>query len=117
MKYLLDGNPIYCTFTHNRKYGRHNKERKNNVSQLRKFLVEDKRQSNFPQIPSAVCQAPDTVLIRVESMIDSTTKSSEFRSKDGTLIGIPDADFNIIHRSVTKIPLPALPLSKRLPSV
>ncbi|GFT78177.1 hypothetical protein TNCV_1749421 [Trichonephila clavipes] len=31
---------------------------------------------------SAVCQDPDTVLIRVESMIESTTNSNELRSKD-----------------------------------
>ncbi|GFY15452.1 hypothetical protein TNCV_1572631 [Trichonephila clavipes] len=34
----------------------------------------------------AVCQDPDTVLIRVESMIESTTNSNEFRSKDGTVV-------------------------------
>ncbi|GFU99561.1 hypothetical protein TNCV_4082821 [Trichonephila clavipes] len=51
---------------------------------------------------SAVCQDPDTVLIRVESMIESTTNSNEFRSKDGTVVRILDADFNIISRSVTK---------------
>ncbi|GFW10957.1 uncharacterized protein TNCV_4459321 [Trichonephila clavipes] len=51
---------------------------------------------------SAVCQNLDTVLIRVESMIESTTNSMEFRSKDGTMVKIPDADFNIIPRSVTK---------------
>ncbi|GFV49809.1 hypothetical protein TNCV_1390911 [Trichonephila clavipes] len=66
---------------------------------------------------SAVCQDPDTVLIRVESMIENTTNSNEFRSKDGTVVRIPDADFNIIPRSVTKIPLPALPVSERPPSV
>ncbi|GFU91890.1 hypothetical protein TNCV_3192741 [Trichonephila clavipes] len=47
---------------------------------------------------SAVCQDPETVLIRVES----TTNSNEFRSKDGTEVRIPDADFNILPRSVTK---------------
>ncbi|GFV68231.1 hypothetical protein TNCV_1875131 [Trichonephila clavipes] len=51
---------------------------------------------------SAVCQDPDTVLIRVESMIESTTNSNEFRSKDGTVVRIPDADFNIVPRSVIK---------------
>ncbi|GFT30451.1 hypothetical protein TNCV_2377391 [Trichonephila clavipes] len=35
---------------------------------------------------SSVCQYPDTVLIRVESMIESTTNSNEFRSKDGTVL-------------------------------
>ncbi|GFS93901.1 mariner Mos1 transposase [Trichonephila clavipes] len=35
-------------------------------------------------------------------MIESTTNSNEFRSKGGTVIRIPDADFNIIPRSVTK---------------
>ncbi|GFX94943.1 hypothetical protein TNCV_3045751 [Trichonephila clavipes] len=50
---------------------------------------------------SAVCQDPDTVLIRVESVIKSTTNSNEFRSKDGTGVRIADADSNIIPRSVT----------------
>ncbi|GFS55725.1 hypothetical protein TNCV_838941, partial [Trichonephila clavipes] len=31
---------------------------------------------------STVCQDPDTVLIKVESMSESTTDSYEFRSKD-----------------------------------
>ncbi|GFT49262.1 hypothetical protein TNCV_4582671 [Trichonephila clavipes] len=44
-------------------------------------------------IASAVCQDPDTVLIRVDSMIESTINSNEFRSKDGTVVRIPDADF------------------------
>ncbi|GFT30856.1 hypothetical protein TNCV_1682451 [Trichonephila clavipes] len=35
-------------------------------------------------------------------MIESTTNSNEFRSKDGTVVRIPDADFNIIPRGVTK---------------
>ncbi|GFU91605.1 hypothetical protein TNCV_2543691 [Trichonephila clavipes] len=35
-------------------------------------------------------------------MIESTTNSNEFRSKDGTVVRIPDADFNIVPRSVTK---------------
>ncbi|GFX81336.1 uncharacterized protein TNCV_2513251 [Trichonephila clavipes] len=35
-------------------------------------------------------------------MIESTTNSNEFRSKDGTVFRIPDADFNIVPRSVTK---------------
>ncbi|GFY28570.1 histone-lysine N-methyltransferase SETMAR [Trichonephila clavipes] len=35
-------------------------------------------------------------------MIDCTTNSNEFRSKDGTVVRIPDADFNIVPRSVTK---------------
>ncbi|GFU22347.1 hypothetical protein TNCV_568011 [Trichonephila clavipes] len=56
---------------------------------------------------SAVCQDPDTVLIRVESMIEITTNSSEFRSKDGKVVGIPDADFNIVPMSVTKNTTPA----------
>ncbi|GFT79299.1 hypothetical protein TNCV_3275491 [Trichonephila clavipes] len=64
-----------------------------------------------------VCQDPDTVLIRVESMIGITTNSNEFRSKDGTVVRIPDADFNIVLRNVTKILLPALPVSERLSSV
>ncbi|GFW69617.1 hypothetical protein TNCV_489611 [Trichonephila clavipes] len=51
---------------------------------------------------STVCQDPDTVLIRVESMIESTTNSNKFRSKDGTVVRIPDADFNIVPWSVTK---------------
>ncbi|GFW07588.1 hypothetical protein TNCV_3917211 [Trichonephila clavipes] len=51
---------------------------------------------------SAVFQDPDTVLIRVESMIESTTNSNEFRSKDGTVVRILDADFNLVPRSVTK---------------
>ncbi|GFY14364.1 hypothetical protein TNCV_1021291 [Trichonephila clavipes] len=51
---------------------------------------------------STVCQDPDTVLIRVESIIESTTKSNEFRSKDGTVVRIPDANFNIVLRRVTK---------------
>ncbi|GFW20144.1 hypothetical protein TNCV_2320851 [Trichonephila clavipes] len=67
---------------------------------------------------SAVCQDPDTTLIRVESMIESTTNSNEFRSKNGTVVRIPDADFNIIFPGVLlKIPLPALPVSEQLPSV
>ncbi|GFS90708.1 hypothetical protein TNCV_3771321 [Trichonephila clavipes] len=51
---------------------------------------------------SVVCQDPDTVLIRIDSMIESTTNDNEFRSKDGTVVRIPDADFNIIPRSVTR---------------
>ncbi|GFV01226.1 hypothetical protein TNCV_3374601 [Trichonephila clavipes] len=51
---------------------------------------------------SAVCQDPDTILIRVESMIEISTNSNEFRSKDGAVVRIPDADFNIVPRSVTK---------------
>ncbi|GFT30185.1 hypothetical protein TNCV_3466611 [Trichonephila clavipes] len=51
---------------------------------------------------SAVCQDPDIVLIRVESTIDS----NEFRSKDGTVLKIPDADFNIVPGSVTKYTTP-----------
>ncbi|GFV35806.1 hypothetical protein TNCV_913961 [Trichonephila clavipes] len=35
-------------------------------------------------------------------MIESTTNSNEFRSKDGTVVRIPDADFNIVPRNVTK---------------
>ncbi|GFU09838.1 hypothetical protein TNCV_1292201 [Trichonephila clavipes] len=35
-------------------------------------------------------------------MIESTTNSNEFRSKDRTVVRIPDADFNIVPRSVTK---------------
>ncbi|GFU45805.1 hypothetical protein TNCV_4211021 [Trichonephila clavipes] len=35
-------------------------------------------------------------------MIESTINSDEFRSKDGTVVRIPDADFNIVPRSVTK---------------
>ncbi|GFX40880.1 hypothetical protein TNCV_3761011 [Trichonephila clavipes] len=35
-------------------------------------------------------------------MIVSTTNSNEFRSKDGTVVRIPDADFNIVPRNVTK---------------
>ncbi|GFW82891.1 hypothetical protein TNCV_3494611 [Trichonephila clavipes] len=53
---------------------------------------------------SAVCQDPDTVLIRVESMIENTTL--DFRSKDGTVVRIPVANFNIIPRSVTKYTTP-----------
>ncbi|GFV62269.1 hypothetical protein TNCV_985331 [Trichonephila clavipes] len=56
---------------------------------------------------SAVCQDPDTVLIRVENMIESTTNTNEFRSKDGTVVRIPDADFNIVLRSVTKNTTPS----------
>ncbi|GFT03347.1 hypothetical protein TNCV_2985191 [Trichonephila clavipes] len=48
----------------------------------------------------------NTVLIRVEIMIESTTNSNDFRSKDGTVVKIPDADFNIIPRSVTKYTTP-----------
>ncbi|GFX67685.1 hypothetical protein TNCV_3934271 [Trichonephila clavipes] len=51
---------------------------------------------------SAVYQDPDNVLIRVESMIESTTNSNGLLSKDGTVVRIPDADFNIIPRSATK---------------
>ncbi|GFT58679.1 hypothetical protein TNCV_1360491 [Trichonephila clavipes] len=35
-------------------------------------------------------------------MTQSTTNNNEFRSKDGTVVRIPDADFNIVPRSVTK---------------
>ncbi|GFX50013.1 hypothetical protein TNCV_2375021 [Trichonephila clavipes] len=35
-------------------------------------------------------------------MIESTINSNEFRSKYGTVVRIPDADFNIVPRSVTK---------------
>ncbi|GFX87260.1 hypothetical protein TNCV_3819901 [Trichonephila clavipes] len=75
---------------------------------------------NFFQIldgASAVCHDPNTVLIRVESVIESTTNSNEFRSIDGTVVRIPDADFYIIPRRLLKIPLPALPVSERLSSV
>ncbi|GFX12201.1 hypothetical protein TNCV_1103191 [Trichonephila clavipes] len=50
----------------------------------------------------AACQDPDTVLIRVESMIKSASNSNEFRSKDGTVFRIPDADLSITPGSVTK---------------
>ncbi|GFS64974.1 hypothetical protein TNCV_1584621 [Trichonephila clavipes] len=50
----------------------------------------------------AVCQDPDTVLIRVES----TTDSNEFRSKGGTGFRIPGADFYITPGSVTKYTTP-----------
>ncbi|GFW15229.1 hypothetical protein TNCV_173741 [Trichonephila clavipes] len=36
-------------------------------------------------------------------MIEITTNSNKFRSKDGIIIRIPDDDFNIIPRSVTKM--------------
>ncbi|GFW69622.1 hypothetical protein TNCV_489661 [Trichonephila clavipes] len=49
---------------------------------------------------STVCQDPDTVLIRVESMIERTTNSNEFRSKDGTVVRIPD--FNIVPSATKK---------------
>ncbi|GFS79279.1 hypothetical protein TNCV_4409371 [Trichonephila clavipes] len=39
-------------------------------------------------------------------MIESTTNNNEFRSKDGSVIRIPVADFNIIPRSVTKSTTP-----------
>ncbi|GFU31550.1 hypothetical protein TNCV_3539451 [Trichonephila clavipes] len=39
-------------------------------------------------------------------MIESITNSNEFQSKDGTVVRIPDADFNIIPRSVTKNTIP-----------
>ncbi|GFW12109.1 hypothetical protein TNCV_4531741 [Trichonephila clavipes] len=35
-------------------------------------------------------------------MIESITNVNEFRSKDETVVRIPDADFNIVPRSVTK---------------
>ncbi|GFV31443.1 hypothetical protein TNCV_4860811 [Trichonephila clavipes] len=54
----------------------------------------------------AVCQSSDTVLIRVGSMIESNTNSNEFRSKDGTVVRIPDDDFNIIPWSVAKNTIP-----------
>ncbi|GFV50047.1 hypothetical protein TNCV_2354321 [Trichonephila clavipes] len=44
---------------------------------------------------SAVCQDPDNVLIRVESMIGNTTDGNGFRSKDKTVVRIPDTNFNI----------------------
>ncbi|GFU42453.1 hypothetical protein TNCV_4555841 [Trichonephila clavipes] len=50
---------------------------------------------------SAACQELDTVLIRVERKIEITTDSNEFRSKDGTVAKIPDADFNITPGSIT----------------
>ncbi|GFX43787.1 hypothetical protein TNCV_4110661 [Trichonephila clavipes] len=43
-------------------------------------------------------------------MIESTTNSNEFRSKDGTMVTTPDADFNIIPRSVTKYTIPCFTL-------
>ncbi|GFW61471.1 uncharacterized protein TNCV_347191 [Trichonephila clavipes] len=67
----------------------------------RKTLLPAQK-SYYADVASAVCQDPDTVLIRVESMIESTTNINEFRSKDGTVVRVPDADFNIIPRSVTK---------------
>ncbi|GFT84305.1 hypothetical protein TNCV_1609491 [Trichonephila clavipes] len=39
-------------------------------------------------------------------MIESNTNSNEFRSKDGTVVRIPDDDFNIIPWSVTKNTIP-----------
>ncbi|GFX92785.1 hypothetical protein TNCV_4876421 [Trichonephila clavipes] len=39
-------------------------------------------------------------------MIESTTDSNEFRSKDGTVVRISDADFNITPGSVTKYTTP-----------
>ncbi|GFV31277.1 hypothetical protein TNCV_1640291 [Trichonephila clavipes] len=56
--------------------------------------------------PSAVCQDSDTVLIRAESMIQSTPNSNEFQFKDGTMVKIPDADFHIVSRSITKYTTP-----------
>ncbi|GFV33332.1 hypothetical protein TNCV_1498521 [Trichonephila clavipes] len=56
--------------------------------------------------PSTVCKDPDTVLIKVESMIESTTDSNEFQSKDETVVRIPDAHFNITPESVTKYTTP-----------
>ncbi|GFU68364.1 hypothetical protein TNCV_3077521 [Trichonephila clavipes] len=38
----------------------------------------------------SVCQDPNTALIRVESMIESIPDGNEFRSKDGTVVRIPD---------------------------
>ncbi|GFV24477.1 hypothetical protein TNCV_194401 [Trichonephila clavipes] len=48
----------------------------------------------------------DTVLNRVESMIESTNNSNEFRSKDGTVVRIPNANGNIIPGNVTKYTTP-----------
>ncbi|GFU10307.1 hypothetical protein TNCV_150711 [Trichonephila clavipes] len=72
---------------------------------------------NSSNIGWSFCQDPDTVLIRVESMIESTTDDNEFRSKDGTVVRIPDTDFNITPRSVINIPLPSLLKSEQLPSI
>ncbi|GFX30306.1 hypothetical protein TNCV_1964131 [Trichonephila clavipes] len=70
-----------------------------------------------PDSISCVPVDPDTVLIRVESMIESTTDSNEFRFKDGKVIRIPDADFNITPGSVTKYAiLSSTRIFKRLPS-
>ncbi|GFX83968.1 hypothetical protein TNCV_4286881 [Trichonephila clavipes] len=44
---------------------------------------------------------PDIVLIRVESRIEGTIDRNEFRSKEA-VVTIPDAEFSIILRSVTK---------------
>ncbi|GFW78200.1 hypothetical protein TNCV_136691 [Trichonephila clavipes] len=66
---------------------------------------------------SAACQDPDTVIIRAESMTEITNHSNEFQSKDGTVVRIPNADFNIIPRSVTKNTTPCPSHPERLPSV
>ncbi|GFW45126.1 hypothetical protein TNCV_716281 [Trichonephila clavipes] len=39
-------------------------------------------------------------------MVESTTDSNEFRSKDRTVVSIPDANFNIISGSVTRYTTP-----------
>ncbi|GFU86462.1 hypothetical protein TNCV_1418141 [Trichonephila clavipes] len=66
---------------------------------------------------SAIGQDPDIVHIMDEIMIESTNNSKSHRSKDGTVVKIPDMPILTSFSGVLlTIPLPALPVSKRLPS-
>ncbi|GFX81768.1 hypothetical protein TNCV_2569691 [Trichonephila clavipes] len=67
---------------------------------------EQEKQGQIKKDFTPCTKDPDTVLIKVESMIESTTDSNKFRSKDGTVIRIPDANFNNTSRSVTKYTSP-----------
>ncbi|GFV43639.1 hypothetical protein TNCV_2679401 [Trichonephila clavipes] len=60
----------------------------------------------------AVCQDLDTVLIREESMIESTTESNEFQSKDGSVLRIPLLFLTSLPGVLLNIPLPVLSISE-----
>ncbi|GFX30316.1 hypothetical protein TNCV_1964221 [Trichonephila clavipes] len=56
---------------------------------------------------SALYQDPNTVLIRLETMIESTDDSNGFRSKDETVVRITDTYYNITPGSVSKYTTPS----------
>ncbi|GFU93221.1 hypothetical protein TNCV_4217471 [Trichonephila clavipes] len=78
-------------------------DRVTGVSEITTPIPARSYAASFPGIPA--CK--DTVLIRVESIMENTTDSNEFRSKDGTVVRISDPDFNITLGSATKYTTPS----------